>query len=89
VKARLGGEVGGGFCRVGLKFCLTEVSLHAVTNRFEPAVARKGSLDKIQGLLDGIRWCNDKIMVKISNRLVTACRLTSVTPSFSSQNLEF
>jgi len=45
----------------------------------EPAVARTGRLDKIRNLLDEIRRYYDKIMVKISNRLVTACRLTSVT----------
>jgi len=45
----------------------------------EPAVARTGRLDKIRNLLDEIRRYYDKIMVKVSNRLVTACRLTSVT----------
>jgi len=41
------------------------------------AVARKGRLDKIQGFLDEIRRYYDKIMMNVSNRLVTACRMAS------------
>ena len=45
----------------------------------EPAVARQGRVDKIRELLDEIRRYFDKIIVKVSFQLVTACRLTSVT----------